>query len=59
MPTLHSLQPGELLSRWDDQMLKLISFSSYPREKKKFSASLQKLSLPVSEAFFFISHDDG
>ena len=31
-------------------MLKLISLGSYPREK--FSASLQKLFLPVSEAFF-------
>ena len=31
-------------------MLKLISFSPYPREKK-FSASLQKLFLPVSKAF--------
>ena len=31
-------------------MLKLISFSPYPREKK-FSASLQKLFLSVSKAF--------
>ena len=58
---LHALQPGELLSRWDDQMLKMIPFiyflrllgSFQPREKKKFPASLQKLSLNGRKIFHF------